>query len=91
MSGRVKQHWDVYEKQVVPQTASRLQVEELRDAFYAGAIALFFEFTEAAADPRSVEEGALDIGEINDELNEYYEAFKRRHGVQEVVLPKRSS
>jgi hypothetical protein len=45
----VFQEWTNYLEKIVPQGASDLQIEEIRRAFYAGALALYWLVIEASA------------------------------------------
>lgn len=62
--------------------ASKVQLEEMRMAFFAGAQHLFgsiMSFLEDGEEPTPADLRRMDM--INVELNNFLEEFKRKHGM----------
>ena len=72
MSGRVARHWADYRAKVVPQNAHPIQLAETRQAFYAGAIALFSEIVNGLSpEEESTEADLAMLDDIKREFDEW--------------------
>lgn len=74
--------WMGYRLLVIPVDAPRVQIEESRNAFYAGAQHLWssmFSALEREAEPTDGDERRLSL--IHAELDRFVAQFKARHGL----------
>jgi methyl coenzyme M reductase beta subunit len=77
MSDRFNQHWNTYLADVLPAGASKVQIQETRRAFYAGATALLGEMVtmlDAGLEPTDADLGKMD--EIAAELTAFSQAIR---------------
>jgi hypothetical protein len=70
--------WRSYAEQIVPADAPKVQMQETRRAFYAGAQALFGVCFEIGGDDVSEDEGLRSLESVREELNRFVDAVK--HG-----------
>lgn len=70
----IQGHWGSFERAVVPTTASSVQRQEMRRAFYAGAAALMSTLREMDAADLSAEAGAGVLAGVEDELAHFTRA-----------------
>jgi hypothetical protein len=69
---RLQEKWDAYAAQVIPQTASRVQVQETRRAFYAGAMAyLTLLLSHLTPDAEPTQEDVSLLERLNAELDAF--------------------
>jgi hypothetical protein len=73
----IQEHWDSFEKAVLPKDASPIQVQETRRAFYGGAQSMIFALMEMGDSDVSEEAGANILEGYNQELSE----FSKRIGI----------
>ena len=67
----------------IPDDASKLQLEEMRGAFFAGAQHLFVSIMSVMDEDREPTADDLRrISLINDELEGFLREFKQRHGLK---------
>jgi hypothetical protein len=67
----------------IPDDAPQLQLDEMRQAFFAGAQHLFgsiMNILDPDEEPTAADMIRLD--QINDELNRFIEEFSRKHGIE---------
>lgn len=62
----IEEGWILYRDKVIPKDAPRVQQEESRKAFYAGAITLFSMIMETTDGPE--EQGEAFLTKINEEI-----------------------
>lgn len=75
---RLAQDWTDYAVQVLPETCPKVQRQETRRAFYAGAHALFQQLMGVLDDDHEPTEGDLRrVGELDAEIKAFYEDVKR--------------
>lgn len=68
----------------IPDDASKLQLDEMRQAFFAGAQHLFasiMTFLDEGEDPTADDLRRMDL--IHDELDKFITEYKRRHGIED--------
>lgn len=66
----------------VPEDAGKVQLEEMRNAFFAGAQHLFGSIMSIMEEDREPTETDLRrMSLISDELDEYLRDYKQRHGL----------
>jgi len=71
--------WVSLKMMAVPKTAPQIQVDEMRNAFFAGAHHLFagiLSFLEAGQEP--TEKDLHRMTQVNDELNRFIETYKKK-------------
>jgi hypothetical protein len=79
--------WLALRASAIPPDAPALQLEETRNAFFAGAQHLFASIMVAMEEDAEPTEADLKrMDNINDELNRFIEEFSARHGLK---IPKR--
>lgn len=66
----IKKRWESYRYLVLPENASEVQISECRNAFYAGAWALFVEIAKASLDT-DPDFSRAKIRDLNAELKAY--------------------
>lgn len=70
---KIKEQWESYVRQVLPETAGPVQCQETRRAFYAGAQALLSILTAGTSDDAEVTESDMSLLEgIQRELEQFY-------------------
>jgi len=68
----------------IPEDASSTQIEEMRNAFFAGAQHVFgsiMGMLEAGTEPTDKDLRRMSL--LNDELNQFLEQFKRQKGISD--------
>ena len=81
MSEHLLHHWKAYRKEVMSEDASRVQVEETRNAFYAGA-AMVTMTLERVAEPDISETQAVEILEsMKREIQDFHKKHAMKHGL----------
>jgi hypothetical protein len=69
---RLQKEWQGFEKAVVPKNASAVQKQEMRRAFYSGAL-IMFELTKELGDDDISEDAAVEaLKGLEQELKEFY-------------------
>ncbi|MFN6460827.1 MAG: hypothetical protein RMZ41_003140 [Nostoc sp. DedVER02] len=69
---RLQEEWQDFEKAVVPKNASALQKQEMRRAFYAGALIMFSLTRGLGSDDISEDEAFEVFGGLEQELKEFH-------------------
>ena len=67
----IQEHWDSFEKLVMPKEAGFTQRQEMRRAFYAGAQSMLFGIMETGESNVTEEAGAQIIEGYNQELSDF--------------------
>lgn len=67
----IKEHWDEYEKHVVPKDAGPVQRSECKRAFYAGVAAYMFIVTELADRDAPQAEGVAALRRLEEEVSDF--------------------
>jgi hypothetical protein len=71
--------WESFQAQAVPKDASAIQIEVMRDAFYAGAGSIFATIVNQLEPGAEATQNDLDMMcNLNDELKEFGEEVIRR-------------
>jgi hypothetical protein len=65
----LSEQWEDFRIKVIPPTAPPVQLKEMRNAFYAGAICFYVASMEAAEHPEDVAVGYM--GQLYDELKAF--------------------
>lgn len=63
------EQWEDFRAQVIPAAAPHVQLKEMRNAFYAGAMCFYVASMEAAEHPEDVAVGYM--GRLYDELKAF--------------------
>jgi hypothetical protein len=76
----IGEQWASYQTEIVPADAPKVQREECKRAFYAGAQAMF-QAVMKAAEPE--DEGACDarLEALEREMQDFLRLFKKREGI----------
>ena len=78
MPKRIEEEWAGFKRMVMPPGAGRIQVEEMRRSFYAGAsalLALLQRKLDPGSDPTAADLAMLD--EIDRELQQHFDDLLR--------------
>ena len=76
--GLIERGWRSYAEHVLPAGASRVQTQETKRAFYAGAGLLFKALTNAVGpDEVSEAEGVEIMGSVDLEIRSFFEDVQR--------------
>jgi hypothetical protein len=73
---RILEEWNSYRRGVLPADAPAVQVQELRRAFYSGAVSAFAIYRDIGDDSVSEEEGLQRLTDLQDELNDFPKAVR---------------
>lgn len=75
-----KREWQEFRYQVIPKTASRIQVSETKKAFYSGAIAIISLTSRMfSSDKEVTEQDINDYETLVNEIVDTCKSFAREH------------
>ena len=68
----VKQEWEDFKQKIIPAGAPEIQVQEMRRAFYAGALILLGLVATLSEEAESEESGAEELDKLDKELKDFF-------------------
>lgn len=77
----IGESWATYQRDVVPAAASQVQVDECKQAFYAGAAGCFTAVMQTVIGVEDDDASGQRLEALDRELEDFLVIFKKRHGI----------